>query len=88
MTLQGSINAQSSKVCLTDEQQTLLAELADDSEYWKKAHDFFKQVEGRELSSLTDKQENWYINIEASINRENDLREAMIAFGLSTTRRR
>lgn len=81
MTWHGSDKSQQGKVCLNDEKQTLLAELAEDSEYWSKAQDFFKQVEGFELSSLTDRQEDWYYIISATLDKEHNAREAKIAFG-------
>jgi len=60
----------------------MLAELAENSEYWNAANDFIQQMKGRWLPSLTDKQVDWYYDIQASLAVEVDRREARIAFGL------
>ena len=69
------------KVELGDEKWNLLAELADASEYWSKAHDFLKSVQDREFSSLSHRQVDWYYSIDASLDKELQLREAREAFG-------
>lgn len=42
---------------------TLLAELAEDSKYWKKAHSFVHSIAGSVLSSLTYNQRQWLTTI-------------------------
>ncbi len=81
MTWQSPGNIVQSKVQLSEEKQVLLAELANTSEYWSKAQDFTKQVNGRELSSMTDRQVDWYHSIDAGFDRELQLKEAKDAFG-------
>jgi Arc/MetJ-type ribon-helix-helix transcriptional regulator len=71
--IQGSVK-------LTDEQIELLEELAEGNDYWSNAHEFIHQSLGRELSSLSDKQLDWYYVIEASLNVELDKIEARRAF--------
>jgi hypothetical protein len=76
--LQG--NQVQGNVKLTDEQIKLLEELASDSDYWSNALDFIHQTLGRELSSLSDKQVDWYYQIIASLDVEFNRREAIKAF--------
>jgi len=81
MTWCGSGTAPPGRVFMNDEKWDLLAQLAEDGDYWSKAQDFMKSVHGRELSSMSDKQVDWYHNIDASLDRELNLREAKVAFG-------
>jgi len=81
MTWAGSSDAPSGRVFLSDPKWDLLAELAEDSEYWSKAQDFMKQVHGRELSSMSNKQADWYYNIDAALGKELQLKEAKEVWG-------
>ncbi len=81
MTSPDSSTVPDGKVFMSDEKWDLLAQLAEDSDYWNTAQDFAKQVHGRELSSMSDKQVDWFHNIEAALGREFYLKEAKEAFG-------
>jgi len=81
MTWCGSGNPPPGRVFMKDEKWELLAQLAEDSDYWSKAQDFMKQVHGRELSSMSNKQVDWYYNIDASLDRELSLKEAKEGWG-------
>ena len=75
-------NASQGSIQLSDEKWTILAELADASEYWSKAHGFLLQHNGRELSSMTDRQVDWYYSIGAALDRELQMREAREVWGV------
>lgn len=77
----GSKEVPQSKVQLSDEMWDLLAELAEGNDYWSEAHDFMKSIHGRELSFMSEKQVDWFYNIESSLGRELQLREAKEAWG-------
>ncbi len=81
MTSPDSNTVPDGKVFMSDEKWDLLAQLAEDSDYWNTAQDFAKQVHGRELSSMSDKQVYWFQNSEAALGREFYYREAKEAFG-------
>ena len=82
MVWHGASRTQAGKALLTDDQWAMLAKLAEDSEYWSKANDFMKQMDGRWLSSLTVNQLDWYYRIDASLDVEINKHEGRIAFGL------
>ncbi len=46
-------------VGMTEGKMDLMKELAEDSSYWKRAHDFIQSIVGREPSSLTYSQRQW-----------------------------
>ena len=51
-------------------------------EYWKTANFFIKQIWGRWLPSLSEKQRDWYYDIDARLNVVVWRHEARIASGL------
>lgn len=81
MTWLGSTRTQAGRATLSKEQGAMLAKLAEDSEYWKTAHNFMKGIVGHELSSLSVKQLDWYNTIEASLDAEIDRKTARELFG-------
>ena len=48
----------------------LLKELAEDSDYWKRAHMFVRMAADRVLSSLSDKQRGWLTTIILDLDNE------------------
>ena len=82
MTWHGTSVFTSKLVIITEDQRLMLAELAENSEYWNAANDFIQQMKGRWLPSLTDRQEDWYHEIQARLAVDVNRREARIAFGL------
>jgi len=77
-------------VIIMDEQWFMLSRLIKsgychnpkDTEYWRKANDFLLSINDRLLSSLTEKQVEWFYDIIESLNWEIDKREGRIAWGL------
>jgi len=77
-------------VIVMDEQWFMLSRLIksgychspEDTEYWKRANDFLLSINDRLLSSLTEKQMEWFYDIIASLDWEIDKREGRIAWGL------
>ncbi len=55
---------------MTEQKMDLLKELAEDSSYWKKAHDFVRSVVGRKPSSLTYNQRQWLDTIILGLDNE------------------
>ncbi len=81
MTWPSSSDAPSGKILFSDEKWDILAKLAEDSDYWSKAQDFMKSIHGRELSSVSDKQADWYYSIDTALEKELQLKEAKEVFG-------
>ncbi len=48
---------------MTEDKMILLKELAEDSDYWKKAHGFIRSILGRVPSSLSHNQRSWLTTI-------------------------
>ena len=71
----------SEKILFSDEKWDILAKLAEGGDYWSKAQDFMKSIHGRELSSISDKQADWYHNIDAALDKELQLKEAKEVWG-------
>jgi len=65
---------------MTEQLVVLLKELAEDSDYWRKASSFFHQVMGRKLSSLSSAQQDWLSSIVASLEVELNRRTAIDLF--------
>lgn len=61
---------------MTEQLMDLLKELAEDSDYWRGASSFVRQVADRKLSSLSDNQRDWLSNIIASLAVELNRRAA------------
>ncbi|MBA7704931.1 hypothetical protein ES703_113754 [subsurface metagenome] len=55
---------------MTEDKMSLLAELAEDSDYWKRAHVFVKLTANRVLSSLSHKQRSWLTTIILDLDNE------------------
>ena len=55
---------------MTEVKMTLLAELAEDSDYWKRAHGFIRSITGSVPSSLSHKQRSWLTTIILSLDDE------------------
>ncbi len=55
---------------MTEDKMTLLAELAEDSNYWKKAHGFIRSITGRVPSSLGPNQRRWLTTIILDLDNE------------------
>ena len=81
MTWGGGGSVVTGKVSLSDDKWDLLAELAESDDYWSKAQEFMKQVHGRGLSSMSDKQVEWYYNIDAALGKQLQYNEAKEAWG-------
>ena len=81
MTWPSSNTVPPGKILLSDEKWDILAKLAEDDDYWSKAQDFMKSIHGRELSSISNKQADWYHNIDATLDRELQLKEAKEVWG-------
>lgn len=81
MTWGGNGSVQTGRVFMSDDKWDMLAQLAEDSDYWSKAQDFAKSVHGRELSSMSDKQVEWYYNIDAALGKQLQYKEAKEAWG-------
>lgn len=78
----GTPKSRISIVALSDDQWKTLIRLRDAGvEYWITAHDFICSNNGRALSSLTNKQLNWFYEIDATLDREVDRHEGRIAWG-------
>jgi len=79
----GTPKAHIDKIALSEDQWNILIKLRDagDSKYWEAAHDFVCSNNGRVLSSLSDKQLNWFYEIDAALDREVDRHEGRIAWG-------
>lgn len=82
MVWHGTSKTKAGKAILTEDQWLMLTKLAEDSEYWESAKIFMISVDGRELHSLSEKQFNWYYDIDAGLDVEVNRREGRIAFGL------
>jgi len=82
MVWHGTLINRSSTVFLQDDQWSALEQLAITSEYWRTAASFLYRMNDRLLSSLTDRQKEWYEELHAELNVQVDRREARIAFGL------
>ncbi|GAG93475.1 unnamed protein product [marine sediment metagenome] len=59
---------------MTEDKMTLLAELAEDSSYWKKAHGFVRSIAGSVPSSLSYNQRQWLTTIILDLDNELDKR--------------
>jgi len=55
---------------MTEDKMDMLAELAEDSSYWKNAHDFIQSITGRVLSSLGYHQRRWLTTIILDLDNE------------------
>ncbi len=55
---------------MTEDKMILLKELAEDSDYWKRAHMFVQMAANRELSSLSNKQRSWLTTIILDLDNE------------------
>ena len=58
----------------------LVAELAEDNEYWSRVFSFIKSIEHRRLDSLSNKQRQWLDDIAATLTVEVDRRMARKIF--------
>jgi hypothetical protein len=70
------------KVSLHDDQWSVLEHLREDSDYWEGVHSFLCSMNGRPLTSLSQKQQEWYEDIFAALSVEVERREARITYGL------
>lgn len=77
----GSTKTPAGRATLSKKQWAILAKLAGDSEYWKTSQSFMRGINGHELSSLSEKQLDWYNTIEASLNVEIDRKTTREVFG-------
>jgi len=59
-----------SEIGMDEDKYTLLKELAEDSEYWRSAYSFIEGVRDRRLFSLTVRQSNWVMTIDAELGVE------------------
>ena len=59
---------------MTEAKMDLLAELAEDSNYWKKAHSFIHSIAGSVPSSLSNNRRRWLTTIILDLDSELDKR--------------
>jgi len=55
---------------MTEDKMALLAELAEDNKYWKRAHSFIRSIAGSVLSSLSYNQRQWLTTIVLGLDDE------------------
>lgn len=55
---------------MTEDKMNLLKELAEDSSYWRRAHDFVQSITGCVPSSLSYDQRRWLTTIILSLDDE------------------
>ncbi len=55
---------------MTEDKMDMLAELAEDSNYWKKAHSFIHSIAGSVPSSLGTHQRRWLATIILDLDTE------------------
>jgi len=65
---------------MTQEQVTLMEELAEDNSYWKTALSFIRSSSSRKWGTLSVKQQDWIMDIIASLGVELNRREAEEVF--------
>lgn len=75
------------KVTLSDRQWQILKYLAEYSSYWAGANTFMSQMKDKELSTLTSKQYDWFMQIDAELNDEINKIDAIEAYkGIDTSK--
>ena len=65
---------------MTQEMMDIMAEIAEDNEYWKTALQFVRSTSGRKFNTLSEKQQIWVENIIASLAVEINKKEGRDVF--------
>lgn len=65
---------------MTQDMMTLMEELAEDNSYWKTALSFIRSISSRKWGTLTAKQQDWALDIIASLGVELDRKTAKEVF--------